>query len=72
MMDKKVGNSWGSLGEFGWDGAASSYCMIDPDLEISAMYAVHIMGFDASYNIIQPNIRNYIYEGLGLAKKPEE
>lgn len=72
MMDKKAGNSWGSLGEFGWDGAASSYCMIDPDLEISAMYAVHIMGFGASYNIIQPNIRNYIYEGLGLAKKPEE
>lgn len=71
MIDKKAGNSWGSIGEFGWDGAASSYCMVDPDLGISAMYAVHIMGFGLSYNIIQPNIRNYIYEGLGLAKKPE-
>ena len=34
-----------SIGEFGWDGAAGSYVLIDPKLKLSAFLAIHVNGW---------------------------
>ena len=67
MMDKKAGRSLGAVGEYGWDGAACSYTMIDPDNEIAVVLTLHICGFGMCYRTIHPKVRNLVYEGLGLA-----
>ena len=48
------------VGEFGWDGAAGAYVMIDPVNHISIFYAQHIVGFPKVY----PVIRDLVYEAL--------
>jgi len=56
----------GPMGEFGWDGAAGAWMMIDPINHISAFYAQHVMSYGYSYDVIHPNLRNLIYEEMGL------
>ena len=51
----------GQIGEFGWDGAAGSWMMIDPVNHISAFYAMHVRSFGYSYDVIHPTLRNLIY-----------
>ena len=62
-MDLSVGGP-GSLGEFGWDGAAGSYALIDPDRHLSAFFAMHVRNFGYVYDVIHPTLRGLIYEGL--------
>lgn len=54
------------LGEFGWDGAAGSYAMIDPMNHISIFYAQHVMSFNTAYFVIHPKVRDLTYEALGM------
>ena len=54
----------GSVGEFGWDGAAGAWTMIDPCLHVSAFYAMHVRNFGYCYDVIHPTLRNLIYEAL--------
>ena len=54
----------GSIGEFGWDGAAGGYAMIDPHRHLSAFYAMHVKSYGYSYDVIHPTLRSLIYEGL--------
>ena len=54
----------GSIGEFGWDGAAGAWTMIDPHRHLSAFYAMHVRNFVYSYDVIHPTLRNLIYEAL--------
>lgn len=51
-----------SVGEFGWDGAAGAYVLIDTDLELSVFYAEHVLGFSDNYHVIHPRIRDLVYE----------
>ncbi len=52
------------LGEFGWDGAAGAYCMVDADNHISAFYAQHVLNMGPVYEVIHPTLRNLIYKCL--------
>ncbi|WP_130837306.1 serine hydrolase domain-containing protein [Lachnoclostridium sp. Marseille-P6806] len=52
------------LGEFGWDGAAGAYVVIDPIHHVSIFYVQHIMGFPVVYSEIHPAIRDLVYEAL--------
>lgn len=52
------------LGEFGWDGAAGAYWLVDLKNRLSVFYAEHIMGHIDSYFVIHPAIRDLAYEGL--------
>lgn len=52
------------VGEFGWDGAACAYTMIDPKNHVSCYYAQQVMGCGYGYYTIHPTIRDLIYEGL--------
>ena len=54
----------GQIGEFGWDGAAGAWTMIDPVNHISAFYAMHVRNFVYSYDVIHPTLRNLIYQAL--------
>lgn len=54
------------IGEFGWDGAAGAYALIDPINRISLFYVQHILGFPAVYAEIHPEIRDLAYEGIGI------
>ena len=54
----------GQIGEFGWDGAAGAWTMIDPINHISAFYAMHVRNFGYCYDVIHPKIRDLIYEAV--------
>ena len=54
----------GQIGEFGWDGAAGSWMMIDPVNHISAFYAMHVRSFAYCYDVIHPKVRDLIYRGF--------
>ena len=53
------------IGEFGWDGAAGAYVLVDPINHISIFYAQHVLGFLPVYQTIHPTIRDLAYEALG-------
>lgn len=54
------------VGEFGWDGAAGAFALVDVKNEISITYMQHIMGFPRVYSEIHPMIRNLSYSCMGL------
>ena len=52
------------VGEFGWDGAAGGYGVVDPFNHISIFYVHHILDFFEVYSVIHPRIRDLVYKGL--------
>ncbi len=52
------------IGEFGWDGAAGAWTMIDVDNHIAAFYVQHVHNCGYAFDVVHPTIRNLIYEGL--------
>ena len=54
----------GPLGEFGWDGAAGAWVMIDPGNRLSAFFGMHVLYYGYNYDVIHPTLRGLIYEGL--------
>ena len=55
---------WSPVGEFGWDGAAGGYGVIDPFHHVSIFYVEHIMNFFEGYSVIHPRVRDLVYKGL--------
>lgn len=51
-------------GEFGWDGAANCFCLIDPVNRVSAMLGMNIRHFTYGYQMLHPHLRNLIYTCL--------
>ena len=62
MVDPVRGGSNSPVGEFGWGGAAGSYCLIDTEQELAVLYAHHMLNPQVDY--FQPRLRNVIYAGL--------
>ena len=63
----RVDRSDGSLcpvGEFGWDGAAGAYTLIEPGTEVSFVYFQHVRMMGPVYDIVHPRLRDLIWEGL--------
>ena len=52
------------VGEFGWDGAAGAWVMMDADHRIAAFYAQHVLACNRAYYEFHPAIRDLIYEAL--------
>lgn len=65
LIDKSGGQR-SSIGEFGWDGAAGSYVMIDPAQELSIFFAMHVRGWPRLIGCGHAPIRDLTYEVLGL------
>ena len=51
-------------GEFGWDGAAGAYTLIDPVNHVSIFMAKHVLNFPRHYSEIHPTVRDLTYEAL--------
>jgi len=65
LIDKSGGQR-SSLGEFGWDGAAGSYVMIDPAEKLSIFFAMHVRGWPNLIGCGHAPLRDLTYETLGL------
>lgn len=52
----------GVVGEFGWAGAAGSWLMVDPDINLALFYAEHMLESQEEY--IAPRLRNIVYSCL--------
>lgn len=62
MIDKALGGSNGSLGEFGWSGMAGAYLMVDPDRRLTVTYMQHMVNNLEAYT--HPRLRNITYACL--------
>ena len=52
------------VGEFGWDGAAGAYCIIDPKNKLSAFYVQHVLNMGPVFDEIHPKLRDLIYQSF--------
>ncbi len=62
-VDSELSGSLSPLGEFGWDGAAGAFSMVDPKNKISLTYFQHIHNWDLN---IQTEMRNALYKCLDM------
>ena len=63
-LDPTASFSKSSKGEFGWDGAANSFCLIDPEKRISVMLGMNIRRYTYGYHVLHPRLRDVVYECL--------
>ena len=63
-MDPEVSLSRSPIGEFGWDGAAGAFSMIDTENRLAIFFATHVRGARYIYSVVHPAIRNLVYETL--------
>jgi CubicO group peptidase (beta-lactamase class C family) len=66
LVDKVKSRARSPLGEFGWDGAAGSYAMIDVENHLAVFYAQHVLGCGYVYSEIHPKIRDLTYDMLKI------
>ncbi len=59
MIDRAAASSNGSIGEFGWGGAAGANVIVDTDLNFAVVYAHHMLNPQEEY--YQPRLRNVVY-----------
>lgn len=62
--DPIVSCSKASVGEFGWDGAAGAFSMIDTKKQVALYLGCNVFGFVYGYNFVHPYLRNMVYEAL--------
>lgn len=60
-IDKTVSGSLSPIGEFGWDGAAGAFSMVDTKNKLSLTYFQHIHNWNTR---IQTELRNALYSAL--------
>ena len=58
-IDPERSGSLSPVGEFGWDGAAGAFSMVDPENKLSLAYFQEVMGWDVA---IQNEMRNALYK----------
>ena len=63
-MNPTVSGSLAPAGEFGWDGAAGAFAMVDPENEVAMYYGQHLHSCQYAYHYIHPTHRNLAYEAL--------
>lgn len=52
------------IGEFGWDGAANTFALIDPENKLALYFGAHIMNCVYGYHMVHPKLRDLTYECL--------
>lgn len=61
-VSKAESGSLSPLGEFGWSGAAGSFAIVDPESQLTVMFAQHLLNNPESY--VHPRLRNVVYACL--------
>jgi len=67
MVDLASAATAGSLGEFGWDGAASTWCCVDPTEDLIAVHMIQMMPF--GYYPIMLRFQALVYQALVESNK---
>ena len=65
-MDPVMSLSRSPVGEFGWDGAANAFAMIDAKNRVALYFGTQLRGGHYGYNVIHHTIKNLAYEGLEI------
>ena len=52
------------IGEFGWDGAAGAYCLVEPGSSVSAFFVQHVLNMGPVFEEIHPKLRDLIFQGI--------
>lgn len=63
-MNDTVSLARSPVGEFGWDGAANAYVMVDPINHVAIYFGTEIMNCSYGYRMVHTTIRDLVYEGL--------
>lgn len=63
-MSPEISLAASPKGEFGWDGAAGAYVLIDTENRLSFFCGMHTMECSYAYERIHPHIRDLIYEAI--------
>jgi CubicO group peptidase (beta-lactamase class C family) len=50
MMDVEKVDNLGSVGEFGWAGAAATYFLVDPTNDLTAVLLTQVLGAEITLN----------------------
>jgi len=66
LVEKEKSGVKSPLGEFGWDGAAGAYALIDVTNNLAIFYVQHVLNCGYVYEVIHPRIRDLTYEMMGL------
>ena len=66
LIDPITAEGPGPVGEFGWDGAAASYSLVDTDNQLAIVFTTHVKACRPAYREIHPHIRNLAYFGIGM------
>ncbi|WP_265415872.1 serine hydrolase family protein [Paenibacillus albus] len=61
-ISKAGSGSMSPLGEFGWSGVAGTFAIIDPESQLTVMYAQHLVNSQEPY--VHPRLKNIIYSCL--------
>lgn len=62
--DPLISASLSPAGEFGWDGAANAYTLIDTQNRLAVFFGAHVHNCNIGPYIAHPQIRNLVYECL--------
>ena len=65
-VDPVVSLSRSSVGEFGWDGAAGAFTMMDPEKQVGLYLGTQVKGCNYIYHRIHPEVINLVYEALEI------
>lgn len=65
LVNKEQGQR-SSIGEFGWDGAAGSYALMDPAAQVAIVYTQHVHNWHIGWGCMHAPIRDAVYEALEL------
>lgn len=57
-------STYANQGEFGWDGAAGSYVLMDPEYHLGIFYATHVRKHSVLYEKLHPAIRDAVYKEI--------
>lgn len=66
LIDPQTAETPGPVGEFGWDGAAASYSLVDTENRLAVVFTTHVKGCRPAFREIHPHIRNLAYFGIGI------
>ena len=63
-VDPIASHARSAVGEFGWDGAAGSFALIDPAKQVAMFFAMHVLGCPYSYHTVFPTLRDLADEAI--------
>ena len=63
-VDPTVSRALSSVGEFGWDGAAGAFGLVDPVKQVAIYFGTHIKGCQYAYHLVHPTVRDMVFEAI--------